>query len=65
MLFQLLQVIKPLNSIVGMSNSQHTLSLAYTQGGKKKNYLIGSLHFFFFLMYKNHIMYGFKPPKKL
>ena len=62
-----LQVLKPLNSVVGISNSQQVLFLylmkPYTRMKKKKN-LIGSFHFFF-LMYKNHIMCGFKPPKKL
>ena len=65
-----LQVLKPLNSVVGISNSQHALSLslslslikAYTRKKKKKNL---DRVISFFLMYKNHIMYGFKPPKKL
>ena len=61
-----LQVLKPLNSVVGISNSQHALSLslikAYTRKKKKKNLdRVISI----FLMYKNHIMYGFEPPKKL
>ena len=63
-----LQVLKPLNSVVGISNSQHSLSLSslswkHTQGEKKKKNLDRVISFF--LMYKNHIMYGFKPPKKL
>ena len=64
-----LQVLKPLNSVVGISNSQHSLSLSSLshesihKGKKKKKNLDRVISFF--LMYKNHIMYGFKPPKKL
>ena len=46
-----LQVLKPLNSVVGISNSQHSLSLSSLSHesihkGKKKKTLIRSFHFF-------------------